>query len=120
MLPCFEYVRAKRAKEDPVSARHSSYALCANQSGMKCTGGGCGPSVNLHFEVCKQCVSGIPFGDIWCLFVSFGPAPHIYLRGERVRGPVRTIHGHYPESTWSSVRQASEVPGTGPTLSAYT
>ena len=22
------------------------------------------------------------FGDIWCRFVSFGPAPHIYQRGE--------------------------------------
>ena len=44
------------------------------------------------------------FGDIWCQFVSFGPAPHIYQRGERVGGPVCTIHGHCPESTWSSVR----------------
>ena len=35
------------------------------------------------------------FGDIWCLFVSVGPAPHIYQRGERVREPVCTIHGHY-------------------------
>jgi len=26
-------------------------------------------------------------------FVSFGPAPHIYQRGERVGGPVCTIHG---------------------------
>ena len=59
------------------------------------------------------------FGDIWCLFVSFGPAPHIYQRGERVGEPVCTIHGHYPESTWSSVRQGREVPGTGPTLAAY-
>ena len=33
------------------------------------------------------------FGDIWYLFVSFGPAPHIYQRGERVREPVCTIHG---------------------------
>ena len=40
------------------------------------------------------------FGDIWCLFVSFGPAPHIYQRGECVREPMCTIHGHYPESTW--------------------
>ena len=38
----------------------------------------------------------VTFGDIWCLFVSFGPAPHIYQRGERVGGPVCTIHGHYP------------------------
>ena len=30
---------------------------------------------------------------MWCQFVSVGPAPHIYQRGERVRGPVRTIHG---------------------------
>ena len=56
------------------------------------------------------------FGDIWCMFVSFGPAPHIYQRGERVGEPVCTIHGHDPES----VRQGSMVPGTGPTLSAYT
>ena len=54
------------------------------------------------------------FGDIWCLFVSFGPAPHIYQRGERVGGPVCTIHGHYPESTWSSVRQGREVPRNKP------
>ena len=54
------------------------------------------------------------FGDIWCLFVSFGPAPHIYQRGERVGEPVCTIHGHYPDSTWSSVRLASEVPGNMP------
>ena len=33
----------------------------------------------------------------WCLFVSFGPAPHIfYQRGERVGEPVCTIHGHCP------------------------
>ena len=38
----------------------------------------------------------LTFGDIWCLFVSFGPAPHIYQRGERVGEPVCTIHGHYP------------------------
>ena len=37
------------------------------------------------------------FGDIWCLFVSFGPTPHIYQRGERVGEPVCTIHGHYPD-----------------------
>ena len=36
------------------------------------------------------------FSDIWCLFVSFGPAPHIYQRGKRVGEPVCTIHGHYP------------------------
>ena len=36
----------------------------------------------------------LTFGDIWCLFVSVGPAPHIYQRGERVRGAVCTIHGH--------------------------
>ena len=41
-------------------------------------------------------VAGETFGDIWCLFVSFGPAPHIYQRGERVGEPVCTIHGHYP------------------------
>jgi len=29
----------------------------------------------------------VTFGDIWCLFVSFGPAPHIYQRGERVGEP---------------------------------
>ena len=57
---------------------------------------------------------GVTFGDIWCLFVSFGPAPHIYQRGERVGGPVCTIHGHYPESTWSSVWLAREVPGNMP------
>ena len=58
------------------------------------------------------------FGDIWCLFVSFGPAPHIYQRGERVGGSVCTIHGHYPESTWSSVRlsgRAAWYRGTCPT-----
>ena len=59
-------------------------------------------------------VDHLAFGDIWCLFVSFGPAPHIYQRGERVGEPVCTIHGHYPESTWSSVRLASEVPGNMP------
>ena len=56
-------------------------------------------------------------GDIWCQFVSFGPAPHIYQRGECVGGPVSgvcTINGHYPESTWSSVRQGSMVPGNMP------
>ena len=37
------------------------------------------------------------FGDIWCQFVSFGPAPHIYQRDERVGGAVCTIHGHYPD-----------------------
>ena len=36
----------------------------------------------------------LAFGDIWCQFVSFGPAPHMYQRGERVGGPVCTIHGH--------------------------
>ena len=30
-----------------------------------------------------------------CLLVSFGPAPHIYQRGERVSEPVCTMHGHY-------------------------
>ena len=40
--------------------------------------------------------SKLHFGDIWCLFVSFGPAPHIYQRGERVGEPVCNIHGHYP------------------------
>ena len=54
------------------------------------------------------------FGDIWCLFVSFGPAPHIYQRGERVGEPVCTIHGHCPESTWSSIWLASMVPGNMP------
>ena len=48
----------------------------------------------------------VAFGDIWCQLVSVGPAPHIYQRGERVREPVCTIHGHYPESTWPSVRTA--------------
>ena len=61
----------------------------------------------------REAVDG-PFGDIWCQFVSFGPAPHIYQRGERVGGPVCTIHGHCPESTWSSVRQGSMVPGNMP------
>ena len=37
------------------------------------------------------------FGDIWCQFVSVGPAPHIYQRGERVGEPVCTMHGHYPD-----------------------
>ena len=32
----------------------------------------------------------VTFGDIWCQFVSFGPAPHIYQRGERVGGAVCT------------------------------
>ena len=40
-----------------------------------------------------QCVPHLAFGDIWCQFVSVGPAPHIYQRGERVGGPVCTIHG---------------------------
>ena len=60
------------------------------------------------------------FGDIWCLFVSFGPAPHIYQRGERVGGPVCTIFTATIRATWLSVRQGREVPGTGPTLAAYT
>ena len=75
---------------------------------------GCGAVVMISF------VNLVTFGDIWCLFVSFGPAPHIYQRGERVREPVCTIHGHYPDYTWSSVRQGREVPGTGPTRPAYT
>ena len=58
----------------------------------------------------------LTFGDIWCLFVSFGPAPHIYQRGERVGEPVCTIHGHYPESTWLSVRLAARYRGTCPHL----
>ena len=36
------------------------------------------------------------FGDIWFWFVSVSPAPHIYQRGELVREPLCTIHGHYP------------------------
>ena len=79
--------------------------------------------------------------DIWCRFVSVSPAPYLWClrwrllqsptqrpltiltfdqRGERFGEPVSTIHGHYPGYLWSSVRQGSEVPGTGPTLSAYT
>ena len=61
----------------------------------------------------------VTFGDIWCLFVSFGPAPHIYQRGERVGGPVCTIHGHYPDYTWSSVRQGRRVPGEPPVLPTH-
>ena len=37
------------------------------------------------------------FGDIWFWFVSVSPAPHIYQRGELVREPLCTIHGHYPD-----------------------
>ena len=60
------------------------------------------------------------FCDIWCQFASFGPAPHFYQRGERVGRPVCTIHGHYPDYLVVGPAAGSEVPGTGPTLSAYT
>ena len=54
------------------------------------------------------------FGDIWCQFVSFGPAPHIYQQGERVRGPRCAPFTAAIGATWLSVRQGSEVPGNMP------
>ena len=62
----------------------------------------------------------VTFGDIWCRFVSFGPAPHIYQRGERVGEPVCTIHGHYPDYLVVGPAGQVEVPwNTRPTRAAY-
>ena len=61
-------------------------------------------SVKQQTQLWQMVPSMVTFGDIWCLFVSFGPAPHIYQRGERVGGAVCTIHGHCPDYTWLSVR----------------
>ena len=47
--------------------------------------------------------------------VYVGPATHIHQWGERVRAPVRTIHGRHPDYLVVGPAEGSEVPGTGPT-----
>ena len=59
------------------------------------------------------------FGDIWCRFVSFGPAPHIYQRGERVRELARPFTAAIRIPGRRSGR-ARRYRGTSPTLAAYT
>ena len=61
-----------------------------------------------------------PEADIWCRCVSVSPAPHISgaKRGERVRPLLVRPFTAVVRTTWSSARQGSKVPGTGPTRAA--